>query len=527
MEWFDSAVIYQIYPLGYCGAPKTNDFSPASGNGAIRRVIEHIPEIKRLGFNTVLFNPLFESSAHGYDTADYLKVDSRLGTNEDFKAVCAALQENGLKIVLDGVFNHVGRDFIYFKDVREKKWGSAYKDWFHIRDGNSGYNDGFFYEGWEGHFELVKLNLGNNAVRDYLKSVVSAWVRDYDIDGLRLDVAYCLDLNFLRELRIHCKGLKKDFWLMGETLHGDYNKWLNPEMLDSVTNYECYKGIYSSFNELNMFEIAYSLNRQFGSENWCLYRGKKLTCFLDNHDVSRIASLLKEPKHLPLAYTMLFTMPGTPSVYCGSEYGQKGEKKDGDHALRPEFKSENYDKECDTAKLIAKLTRLHSGNEAVHSGSYRQLQLLNRQFAFLREFGDSKAITLINADDRPFAFNVNINGVFTDAISGASVNPSAPVTVGAYTAMVLANTGTVPEKPAEPEVSATAAPMTIHRDGIGDIVIPEKLAGNSEISAIIAKGDVLKGARADRLIIANTEYSLFVRVDRNGEKWTAAALARI
>jgi len=175
---------------------------------------------------------------------------------------------------------------------------------------------------------------------------------------------------------------------MGETLHGDYNKWCNPEMLDSVTNYECYKGIYSSFNELNMFEIAYSVNRQFGGEGWCLYRGKKLACFLDNHDVSRIASQLKQPEHLPLAYTLLFTMPGVPIVYCGSEYGQKGEKKDGDHALRPEFKAENYDFNCDLAKLIAKLTRLHAETPALHSGGYKQLQLLNRQYAFLRECGD-------------------------------------------------------------------------------------------------------------------------------------------
>ncbi|MDR0222686.1 MAG: maltodextrin glucosidase [Oscillospiraceae bacterium] len=442
MEWFNNAVIYQIYPLGYCGAERENSFTPfdpGKGKAKLLKIIEHIPEIKRLGFNAVLFNPLFESSAHGYDTADYTKVDSRLGGNGDFKAVCAALRENGIRIILDGVFNHVGREFTKFKDVREKKWGSEYKDWFHIRDGNSNYGDGFYYEGWEGHYELVKLNLNNSAVRDYLKSVISGWVAEFGIDGLRLDVAYCLDLNFLKELRAHCKGLKSDFWLMGETLHGDYNRWCNPEMLDSVTNYECYKGLYSSFNELNMFEIAYSLNRQFGKEGWTIYRGKKLLCFLDNHDVSRIASRLTEFKHLPAAYTLMFTMPGVPSVYYGSEYCQSGDKNAGDAVLRPEFDLRNYDQNCESAMLIAKLTRLHAGVPALYEGSYAQLQLLNRQFSFIRESGSSVAVTLLNADDKSFTFNINQRGEFTDALTGRKIDASRPIELPAFGAMVLVN----------------------------------------------------------------------------------------
>jgi glycosidase len=455
MEWFNNAVIYQIYPLGYCGAERENSFTPfvpGKSEAKILKVINHIPEIKRLGFNAVLFNPLFESSAHGYDTADYTKVDSRLGTNADFKKVCDAFHENGVRIILDGVFNHVGREFVKFKDVREKKWGSEFKDWFHIRDGNSNYGDGFFYEGWEGHYELVKLNLANPAVRDYLKSVISGWVADYGIDGLRLDVAYCLDLNFLKELRSHCKGLKSDFWLLGETLHGDYNKWMNPEMLDSVTNYECYKGLYSSFNELNMFEIAYSLNRQFGKEGWTIYRGKKLLCFLDNHDVSRIASRLSEFKHLPAAYTLMFTMPGVPSVYYGSEYGQSGDKSVGDYALRPEFDIRNYDTNGDIAKLIMKLTRLHSRVPALYEGSYAQQQLLNRQFSFVRESGDSVAITLLNADDKAFTFNVNRQGEFTDALSGRKVDASKPLELPAFGAAVLVN------KPIDFDIPESAVP---------------------------------------------------------------------
>lgn len=438
MEWFEKATVYHIYPLGYCGCEKENDYAKQPVN-RLGKIADNIPEIKNLGMNTVYFGPVFESVRHGYDTVDYMNIDRRLGTNEDFSALCAQLHENGIRVVLDGVFNHVGRDFWAFRDVRENKWNSRYKDWFIIRDGNSNYNDGFYYEGWEGHFELVKLNLYNSEVREYLKSCITKWKELFDIDGIRLDVAYCLDLNFLKELRGHCKWLKSDFWLLGETLHGDYNKWMNAEMLDSVTNYECYKGLYSSFNEFNMFEIAYSLNRQFGSENWCLYRGKHLYCFVDNHDVSRIASQLKEPRHLPLIYTLLFTMNGIPAVYYGSEYGFSGEKNQGDDVLRPEFHKENCDTQCELYKLIAELAAFHSQSNALCGGSYRQLQLTNRQFAFMREYENEKVVTLLNIDANPFTFNIGMSGTMTDIISGKQINTEGGIELMPFSSMVLKN----------------------------------------------------------------------------------------
>ena len=171
--WADKSVFYQIYPLGFCGAPKENDGVPVSRIG---KIAGWAPHIQKLGANALYLSPIFESDRHGYDTRDYRKIDCRLGTNQDFAQVCETLHEHGIRVVLDGVFNHVGRGFWAFRDVQEKKWDSPYKDWFHISfDGNSNYNDGFWYEGWEGHFELVKLNLRNPAVADYLldrKSVV-------------------------------------------------------------------------------------------------------------------------------------------------------------------------------------------------------------------------------------------------------------------------------------------------------------------------------------------------------------------
>ena len=259
--WYNESVIYQIYPLGLCSAPEIND---GVRTPRIRRVESIIEHVKKLGVDAVYFCPVFESSAHGYDTADFSVIDARLGTNEDFKALCHNLHQNGIRVILDGVFNHVGRDFFAFKDVREKKWDSEYKDWFHISfDGNSPYDDGFWYEGWEGHYELVKLNLNNPNVKNYLLSCVGKWIDDFDIDGLRLDVAYMLNRQFMRELSSFCLNKKSDFFLAGEMIHGNYREIVCDGMLHSATNYECYKGIYSSFNSINMFEIVHSLRNRF------------------------------------------------------------------------------------------------------------------------------------------------------------------------------------------------------------------------------------------------------------------------
>lgn len=420
MKWYENAVFYHIYPIGYLGCPRQNDFT-SEPTHKILRVIDDIPHIKELGCNAIYFGPVFESSAHGYDTADYTKIDRRIGTNEDFKKVCDALHENGIKVVVDGVFNHVGRDFWAFKDVREHKLGSAKKDWFHVREGNDGYNDGFWYEGWEGHYELVKLNLYNPEVKQYIKDCITGWKNEFGIDGLRLDVAYCLDLNFLKELHGHCKWLSEDFFLLGETLHGDYNRWMNPEMLDSVTNYECYKGLFSSFNEMNMFEIAHSINRQFGSENWCLYRGKHLYTFVDNHDVNRIATMLKTKEHLPLIYTLMFMMPGIPSVYYGSEFGVTGDKNQGgDDQLRPEFDLEKMKSEGirDLTEHISKLAEIEKEHPAAALGDYKQVQLTNRQYAFSRSAEGETLLTVINADANPFTFNLNMGGEKENLLTG-------------------------------------------------------------------------------------------------------------
>lgn len=413
--WAYESVFYQIYPLGFCGAPYEND---GVLEHRILKVEEWIPHMKKLGIDAVYFSPIFESDTHGYNTRDYRKIDCRLGTNEDFKEVCDNLHKNGIRVVLDGVFNHVGRGFEPFQDVIKNREHSRYFNWFYRIDlgGNSHYNDGLWYEGWEGNYDLVKLNLRNEEVIQYLLESVKTWVEEFDIDGLRLDVAYSLEENFVRRLRSYCDGLKKDFFLLGEMLHGDYNRLMNDQMLHSATNYECYKGLYSSFNSMNMFEINHSLMRQFGPENWTLYKGKHLLSFVDNHDVSRIASTLTNEKHLPLIYALAFGMPGIPCVYYGSEWGTKADKKQGDPALRPSFEEPEWNELSD---WIAKLAEAKKHSEGLNYGSFRSVLLTNKQCIFERKAQQERVLVAINADSEPFHAHFDAGcGTAVDLISG-------------------------------------------------------------------------------------------------------------
>lgn len=417
--WATNSVFYQIYPLGFCGAPKENDGQLVP---RIRKVVDIIPHIKKLNIDAIYFSPVFESDRHGYDTRDYTKIDVRLGSNEDFAFVCKTLKENGIKVVLDGVFNHVGRGFFAFQDVLQNRENSIYKDWFHISfEGDSCFNDGLWYEGWEGHFELVKLNLENPKVIEYLFSCIKMWIEEFNIDGLRLDVAYCLEESFMRKLREFSNSVGEDFFLLGEVLFGDYNRIVNDEMLHSCTNYECYKGLYSSFNDMNLFEIAHSLNRQFGKEGSAIYKGKHLLSFADNHDVIRVASILKEQKHLPLVYALLFGMPGIPCIYYGSEWGITGVKdKNSDDDLRPEIKSPEWN---DLTTLISSLALIRKEHKSLIFGEYKSVVLTNRQLILEREFEGERIWVGVNADSSEYyaRFNSSAAGVATDLLSDEKV----------------------------------------------------------------------------------------------------------
>lgn len=422
MSYINESIIYNIYPLGFCGAPKDNDGKLVYRLDKIYDCIEHL---KKMSVNVLVFNPLFESSRHGYDTIDYRKVDCRLGDNNSFKKICKTLHDNGIKVILDGVFNHVGRDFFAFKDVQQNLGNSRYCNWFQNLNfgGSSPKGDPFWYEGWAGHYDLVKLNLQNDEVVNYLLDSVKFWIDEFDIDGLRLDAADCIDLEFFRKLRNVCKSKKPDFWLYGEITHGNYNRWANNELLDSVTNYECYKGIYSSHNDHNYFEIAHSLNRQFG--NGGIYRNIYTYNFVDNHDVNRIASDLKDKNHLANVYTLMYTMPGVPSIYYGSEYGIAGKRtQHSDYELRPCLDLNNVENaNYNLLNHIIKLGKVRLALDALKYGNFDNVNIMNEKLVYKR-FTDNQtvfvAFNLTNHDDT-IGFDTGCNAKLTDVLNDNEV----------------------------------------------------------------------------------------------------------
>ena len=431
--WADESVFYQFYPLGMTGAPYEND---GKLEHRFLKVLDWIPHLNKLGVNAVYFSPLFESDTHGYNTRDYRKIDTRLGTNEDLKKVCDKLHENGIRIILDGVFNHAGRGFFAFQDVLKNRETSQYRDWFYIDfNGNSAYNDGLWYEGWEGNFDLVKLNLSNPAVREYLLGSVKFWIDEFDIDGLRLDVAYMVDRNFLKELRWNCDQWKEEFFLLGEILGGDYKTIMNDEMCHSATNYECFKGIYSALNSLNLFEIVHSLLRQFGPENWTLYRGWHPVTFVDNHDVTRIASNLNRKEHIPLAYGIMFAMPGIPMIYYGSEWGIEGHKNQGDPALRPAVEKPEWNELTDT---VAAMVRAYLKSKPLQYGDFSSMILENQHCIFVRNYEGERVLCAVNASDCEHTFHGDFQaGCATDLITGNTVDFGGGLTMPPNSVMFL------------------------------------------------------------------------------------------
>ena len=418
MSWYNEAIFYHIYPLGLTGAPAQNDYgAPAHRLNTLLPWIDHI---QKIGCTALYIGPLFESVGHGYETTDYKKLDSRLGTNEDLTNFVAACHKKGIRVIFDGVFNHTGRDFFAFKDIQEKKWDSPYKDWY--KGVNFGWQsplgDPFGYEAWQGHFELPCLNLQNPEVKQYLFDVIRFWISEFDIDGIRLDCANILDFNFMKEMRAKTASMKPDFWLMGEVIHGDYSRWVNPEMLHSVTNYELHKSIYSDFNDHNFFEIAHNVRRLEAI-------GRQLYTFLDNHDEDRIASKLKVKEHLYPVYTCLMTLPGIPSIYYGSEFGIEGKKEQGsDASLRPHLELSDYaDAMTDNplTALIAKLGSIHQAQKALWYGEYKELLLTNRQYAFARCYENEDVITAVNNDEQSTTLHIPYQGPktqFKGALSG-------------------------------------------------------------------------------------------------------------
>ncbi len=486
MAWYDEAIFYHIYPLGLTGAPKENAYGEPEHR--LNTLLPWIDHIKSIGCNAIYIGPLFESVGHGYETTDYKKLDSRLGDNQDLKNFVAECHKKDIKVIFDGVFNHTGRDFFAFKDIKEKREGSQYRDWYCNVNfgGNNEYNDGFCYENWGGYNLLVKLNQRNPAVKDYICDVVRFWVSEFDVDGIRLDAADVLDFDFMKALRHVANEVKPDFWLMGEVIHGDYSRWVNEGTLHSVTNYQLHKALYSGNNDHNFFEIAHTVKRlyEMGSSN---PNGFKLYNFVDNHDVERIYTKLNNKAHFTPVHILMYTLPGIPSLYYGSEFGIEGKKeKFSDASLRPALNLEDYKNaltDNSFTALIAALGRTRQQSKALSYGDYRELKLMNRQYAFSRNFEGESVVVTVNNDDSDFTMTVPAGNAaeYVGALSGQKIR----VDNGNICVNVKANSGEIwlPVTDQTADKLSSVTPVELHVEDAAKTVAAVEPAPQNSTSA--------------------------------------------
>jgi cyclomaltodextrinase / maltogenic alpha-amylase / neopullulanase len=398
--WVEHAVWWQVYPLGFTGAPaRSGDDAVASRLGRLEPWLDYAVE---LGVSGIALGPVFASHTHGYDTIDHYRIDPRLGSEDDFTRLAGAARRRGLRILLDGVFNHVGRGFPAFAAVLEQGPAAPAASWFRLTwpdRAQPGTEPG--YGTFEGHRELVALNHDEPAVADYVAAVMTHWL-ERGADGWRLDAAYAVPPGFWAKVLPRVRAARPDAYIVGEVIHGDYAAIVRESGMDSVTQYELWKAIWSSLNDTNFFELAWALDRH----NQFAAVFAPLT-FVGNHDVTRLASKLADTRHLPHALAILLTVAGTPSIYYGDEQAFRGIKEDrpgGDDAIRPAFPS-SPDQLApygwDTYRLHQDLIGLRRRCPWLHRARTSTLHLASAQVTYEACHDGRRLITALNIAGDP------------------------------------------------------------------------------------------------------------------------------
>jgi len=402
-QWVEHAVWWQVYPLGFTGAGATGGAGTPPAH-RLRRLVDWLDYAIELGVSGLALGPVFASDTHGYDTVDHYRIDPRLGDADDFARLVAAAHDRGMRVLLDGVFNHVGRGFPAFRRVLDQGPSAPEASWFRLTwPAGSSPGTEPDYATFEGHGGLVALNHEEPAVADYVTDVLCHWLRA-GADGWRLDAAYAVPHRFWAEVLGRVRAAHPEAYLVGEVIHGDYAAIVSETGLDAVTQYELWKAVWSSLNDGNLFELAWALDRH----NTWLDAFAPLT-FVGNHDVTRIASALTDERHLPHALAVLFTVGGTPSVYYGDEQafrGVKEERPGGDDAVRPEFPAEGPGGLAPygwpTYRLHQELIGLRRRHPWLHRARTAPVELSNTRLLLEATDGTDRLLVALNIDDAPF-----------------------------------------------------------------------------------------------------------------------------
>ena len=392
--WVEHAIFWHVYPLGFVGADVRPD-RPDPPAHRLGRLIGWLDYAVELGASGLMLGPIFASATHGYDTIDHFRIDPRLGDDADFDALIEGARKRGLRVVLDGVFNHVSRRHPAFQEVLAQGAGAPRASWFRLTrpPGGAAAPEAATFEG---HRELVVLNHDAPEVEALVADAMVHWL-DRGAAGFRLDAAYAVPPRFWSRVLPRVRARHPDAYLFGEVIHGDYVGFVKASGLDSVTQYELWKAIWSALNDRNFFELAWALDRH----NAFLDAFTPQT-FVGNHDVTRLASRLTDRRAIDHALAILMTCGGTPSIYAGDEQAFRGIKEDrlgGDDAVRPAFPDRPEALPAEGMPVYRRhqeLIGLRRRHAWLHRAKIRTVLLTNETFAFEASEGDRRLMVALN-----------------------------------------------------------------------------------------------------------------------------------
>jgi cyclomaltodextrinase / maltogenic alpha-amylase / neopullulanase len=438
-SWADNAVLWHVYPLGFTGAERVAAAAqaPAAQTPAahrLRQLKAWLDYAVELGCNGLLLGPVFAAETHGYDTVDHFRIDPRLGDEADFDTLADAAAVRGLRLILDGVFNHVGRSFPAFRAALAGGPSVPAACWF--KRSVSGDEFAVF----EGHSSLVELDHDEPAVLSYVIEVMTHWL-GRGAGGWRFDAAYAVPPQFWAKAVPAVREAFPDAWFLAEMIHGDYARYANEAGLDSVTQYEVWKAIWSCLNDRNFFELDHALGRHN-----VFLDGELAQTFVGNHDVTRLATVLSDERHFSHALAILFCIGGVPSVYYGDEQGLRGVKEHrpgGDDEIRPAFPASPAGLPPDGWRYY----RLHQrliGFRRRHPWLVRartaseQLQASALALRLRGERDGEQALLLLNTGDDAFRFAVDAAGLAVAEAAEPGASGPDPLLVPPHSWTILA-----------------------------------------------------------------------------------------
>ena len=397
-EWTEHVIWWHSYPLGFVGAPihpEHRDGTVAHRLGAMEPWLDHVVE---LGLNGLVLGPVFASSSHGYDTLDHFSIDDRLGDQADFDRLVRAAREKGIRVLLDGVFNHVGRQHPWFLDVERNGRDSPHAGLFRIDWTGWSPGDPVNSDVFEGHDILVALDHESVDVENLVVDVMNHWL-DRGIDGWRLDAAYAVPPAFWARVLPRVRERHPDAWFTGEVIHGADVDFARESTIDSLTQYELWQGIWHGISDDNLHELSHALGRHNA-----LLAAYVPSTFVGNHDVTRIASAIG-PDRVGQALAVLFTVAGVPSVYAGDEFGWEAVKEErvgGDDAIRPEFPAtpprgdELDERAAATLRAHQQLIGVRRRHPWLHSAHSDVVAVTNQTLVFRTAVDSDVAVTALN-----------------------------------------------------------------------------------------------------------------------------------